>query len=177
MVFRYQELLREDDDLVRRLARLQASPRRFLPFALAALCITFFVTAALVHDWVRVVPLVFGCATAVGLPIEFMNERRIVQRWSSSIGTVLSRWRTGRRYEVRIKYAFRAADRQIYVGKASGGVGLPNDRETLAIIYNSDDPSRNLPLSRFVFYEFSCPPYSLGVQATPEANANQGQPS
>jgi hypothetical protein len=176
MVFRYQELLREDEDLGKRLDRLEASPRRFLPLALAALCTTFFVIAALVHDWVRVVPLVLGCATAVGIPIKFMNERRIVQRWSSAVGTVLSRWKTGRRYEVRIKYAFRAADRQIYVGQASGGAGLPKDGATLAVIYNSDDPSSNLPLSRFLFYEFSYPPQSLAVKATPDVNA-KGQPS
>ncbi len=37
MVYRYQGLLREDEDLSNRLAQLQASPRRILPFALAAL--------------------------------------------------------------------------------------------------------------------------------------------
>jgi len=176
MVYRYQELLREDRDVGGKLADLRVSPRRMLPFAVAALGLTLFAISGLIHDWIRVVPLVFGCAVALGMPVQFVRERRIVLRWSSAVGTVLSRWKTGRRYQVRIKYAFRAADQQIYIGQASGGAGLPMHGATLAVIYSSDNPSRSLPLSRFLFYEFSYSPQFLAVDATLDMSANRGQP-
>jgi hypothetical protein len=178
MVYRYQELLREDPDLSGKLTQLRVSPRRVLPFAVGALCLTLFALATFIHDMIRIVPLIFGCAVALGMPMQLLKERRIVQGWSASVGTVVSRWkagRSGKRSRFGIKYAFRAADQQIYLGQASGGAGMPKNGAPLAIIYRSDNPSRSLPVSQFMFHEFSYSPQFPAVNTALNAGASQGQ--
>ena|SRR5271165_1686174 len=174
MVHRYQGLLREDEDLSNRLAHLRVSPRRILPFALAALCVTLFVIANVVRDWGIVPLLIIACSASVLLPLQYIKERRIVQHWSAAVGTVLSRRKTGRR-GVEIKYAFRAADGQVHLGK---GIASPRSKEeTLGVVYEAGDPTRSLPQSQFWFYEFSLVPQSQNETEAATAPAGQRQPS
>ena len=166
MVHRYQELLREDAELDERLRRLRVSTRRVLPVALAALCVTLFVVGAVERDWSG---LSFAVLGIVGLLLSvagFATERKILRRWSGAVGTVLSRRKTGRRSGVEIKYGFRASDKQVHLGRSSGGAWMPKEGSTLGIVYHSDDPSRNLPLSKFWFYEFHLPAHSSGEAQT-----------
>ena len=173
MVYRYQRLLREDADLSDRLAHLQTSPRRVLPLALAALCGTLLVIAAVQRDWEAVPLLIIGCSASILLPLQYIKEQRIIQDWSGAVGTVLS-WRKTGRHGVEIKYAFRAADGQTYMGK--GNRSRRSKQETVEIVYSACDPTRNLPLSQFWFYEFARDSQQQNGTATAAAPTSQRQP-
>jgi hypothetical protein len=176
MVHRYQETLNQDDELSQRLACLRVERRRILPFALALLPVTLFGTAVAIHDRTSLILVVVGCAAAASVTTKFFRERRIIQgRWSATVGTVLSRRRTGGRRGVQIKYGFRSADGKVCLGKAVGGVRLPQEGATLGILYDTDRPSRSLPLSKFLFCEFSFGPQQHESRVVSSAAADPRQ--
>jgi len=153
MVYRYASELKEDQELDRKLLFLRPIRRRVLPVALASLCATLFVLAIFERSRGRYVFAFIGCVATLLFVAEFIQEQRVVQNWSTAVGTVLSFRKVRRGAE--IKYVFKADDNRTYVGATSGGAFLPRAGRTLGIMYNRVDPSRSMPLSQFWFYEFS----------------------
>jgi len=154
MVYRYQALLQDDEVLRRKLQYLCPERRTILIAAMIFACTIPFLIAALDRTTPFLL-IILGCAGTLLLAAKLSQEHRIIRSWSCAVGTVFA-WRRinlGRRPRAQIRYAFRACDDRIYVGKTSGSLRLPRESKTLGILYNSGDPERNMPISQFWFYE------------------------
>ncbi len=143
----------EDPALEERLRSVAVRKRRVLPVALACLCATLLIFAVIEPTMGRYWLALFGSVVALISTLGFAKERRIVAKLSAGSATVTA-FRKVRRGS-KIRYAFKANDNKVYLGRASGGPFLPKEGRTLGVAYNVDDPARNLPFSQFWFYEFT----------------------
>jgi len=155
MVYRYQNALLEDDGLCQKLQFLHPVPRRVIPIALVCVCAVPFLLARLEGGIGKYVFIFFGCLVAILFAARFVQEHRIVRKWTATVGTVLLFRKSGQRRGAQIKYAFKGSDGLVHLGSATASVRLPREGTTLAIVYRSDIPSLSLLFSQFWFYEFS----------------------
>jgi hypothetical protein len=81
-------------------------------------------------------------------------EHFIVQSHGESLGIVTKHRRLGIKRGAIIDYTFLSADGRTHFGTLHGSTGLPQEGQTFMVIYNLADPSLNLPLFSFWFYEF-----------------------
>jgi hypothetical protein len=81
-------------------------------------------------------------------------EHLIVQSHCESLGIVTKHRRLGIKRGAVIDYTFLSADGRTHFGTLHGSTGLPQQGHTFMVIYNLPDPSLNLPLFSFWFYEF-----------------------
>jgi|SRR5580692_3001536 hypothetical protein len=159
MVYRYQKLLREDEDLRAKMQFLRPVPRTIPMIAVGLGC--FIPLMLAVFSGTGRFPLIiFGCVCLFSAGTQLVQELWIIRSWSSAVGTVFSwhRINLGRRSGAQIRYAFRTSNDRIYVGKTSGGLKLPGEGKTLGVLFRSENPERNLPISQFWFYGFSFGP-------------------
>jgi hypothetical protein len=99
--------------------------------------------------------LAFASAIAIDCLRRFRREHRVVMHFGKAVGTVLVHKKQGPRRGARIKYGFLSADEKMYLGTVGGTPFLPKHGQTLLIAYNLENPSINMPLSSFWFYDFS----------------------
>lgn len=128
--------------------------RKLLTLAIACLVVTLIYFATVSADLLEQLILgVFGAAIAIEYVLQFRRERLILLKPCEAVGTVLERSRLGRRRGIRIRYIFVAADGKGYAGTITGSALLPQQGQQITVLYQSDDPSRNLPRRRFWLHE------------------------
>jgi hypothetical protein len=157
-VGRYRRLIVKDVELEQRLA---ASRDPALQTALIVVLVflyffgSYFFT--LDHGLERFLWPVIANAVLLACVLQFRREHAVIANCGKAVGTVLlcEKLGQGRRARFRIKYGFFSVDHKLHIGKSS--VPRPNLKEgqTLAILYDLNDPSRSLPLSGFCFYNVS----------------------
>jgi hypothetical protein len=151
----YRTLLVKDSILEQRLAALRSPVRRTLRvygivlLYAAVLCFCILERGFFGFIWMAVATAIFAQSL-----LRFKRERAIVASYGKAVGTVLVRKKTGRRGGVRIKYGFFSAGENLQLGKVGGSSFMPEEGQTLAILYAVNDSSINLPLSSFMFYDF-----------------------
>lgn len=151
----YRKLLVKDDALEKWIARLSDPVLRIgricaIP-TLCAVLLYFFVTE---RGFSRFLLLVFAAVILWQCRVRFTREHAIVTHYGKAVGTVFVREKLGRRRGVRIEYGFLSADDKLYIGKVDGSPFLPKEGQTIPLIYKIDDPSINLPVGSFWFYDF-----------------------
>jgi|ERR1700722_4069307 len=154
MVYRYQNALREDDELRKRLQFLRPVPRRVLPIALGCLCVGLVLLGRLDGGIGGYMFVFSGCLVGFLFAARFLKEHTVIRHWRAAVGTVLLFQKSGHSRR-RIKYGFMGSDGIVNLGRAKGSARLPKEGATLGIDYRSDNPSRSLLLSQFLFDEFS----------------------
>lgn len=86
----------------------------------------------------------------------FSKEHAIVSNIASSIGTVveLDKERSSDGgYNYAAKYQFTADDGNVYFANSGGTIKeIPGEGSPIQIMYNKNDPKRNLPRELFWFY-------------------------
>ena len=148
----YRKLLVKDDALEKRLARLSSPVLRISRICgvpgLCAVLLYFFVTdRGLSQFFLLVLSAVFFwiCWTRL------RREHAIVAHYGKAVGTVFVRERSRR--GAHIEYGFLSADDKLYIGKVAGRI-LPKEGQTIPVVYEVEEPSINLPVTSFWFYEF-----------------------
>lgn len=81
-------------------------------------------------------------------------EHFIVQSHGESLGMVTKLGRLGIKRGAIIDYTFLTADGGTHFGTLHGSTALPQEGHTFLVMYNLAEPSLNLPLFSFWFYEF-----------------------
>ncbi len=155
MVFRYANALRDDEALGQKLLGLRMEPRRWAFVAAGLICGSLLIAASIVHGFDRVLPGFFGSCVLAFSFAEFAKEHKIVQNWSASVGTVLNFRKFQYKKGARIKYAFRASNGLVHLGRFTGNSRLPKEGATLVVLYHSAQPDKNHPLFGFLFYKSS----------------------
>lgn len=96
-------------------------------------------------------------STLVGL-YRLRKERALLGDYELAVATVsqrtLTEMETGYSYSVR--YRFLGSDGKVYIGKSgSTGKVLPDEGETVPVLYRRSDPNQNSTLATFWFYRFT----------------------
>ena len=154
-VGRYRSLLVKNDFLEQRSALLPAPVlRKILIGGVLFLCVALLYFVAIEQGLSRFFYLVFATAIPMVCLLRFKREHAIVSDCGKAVGTVLVYKKLGVRRGIRVKYGFLLADDTLHVGNVGGTRFTPTEGQPLTIAYKLDDPSTNLPLSSFWFYEF-----------------------
>ena len=125
--------------------------------ALFLICVVLFCIGLAEHGVGRIWGLI-GLAALVTTSTKFFHERKIVRELAFAVGTVLSFRKRRNKRGAEIKYGFKTDDNFVHLGKTAG-VRVPKEDTTIGIAFSSNNPSCNLPISNFWFYEFSYTEY------------------
>jgi hypothetical protein len=150
----YRDRLAGDDALETKLERVSRPVlRKLLVGAVPCVCAVLVYFAVVEEGFTRI----FLGLLAVVIGWNFFSrlklEHAIVENHRESVGKVLYR-RLGVKRGALVEYEFLSADNQAHWGTVRGGLMLPRKGQTVVVVYNLGDPSLNLPLSSFWFYEF-----------------------
>jgi hypothetical protein len=86
------------------------------------------------------------------------KERTLLGDYELAVATVSQRTVTEMEagYSYSVRYRFLGSDGKVYIGKSgSTGKVLPEEGETVPILYRSSDPNQNSTLATFWFYRFT----------------------
>jgi hypothetical protein len=149
-----RSVLAKDEASERKLAiPSRAVLRKLLLLGISSLCAVLLYFSFVVQGLPRFFYLAFALVGMGSWVVRLRREQAIVAHLGKAVGTVLEHKRAHRR-GARIKYGFLADDDKMYLGAVGGTVFLPEEGQTLGVAYNLKEPSTNLPLKSFWFYDF-----------------------
>jgi hypothetical protein len=100
----------------------------------------------------------------VGKPVEqglykLRKERTLLSHYKTVVATV-SNWsraeRTDGGYSYSVRYRFLGPDGKVYLGESgTTDRALPQEGETISVLYTPGDPTKNRTLATFLFYRFT----------------------
>jgi hypothetical protein len=87
------------------------------------------------------------------------KERALLSHYKTAVGTV-SNWSQAKiadgGYSYSVRYRFLGEDGKVYMGESgTTDKPLPQEGETIPVLYTPEDPSKNRTLATFLFYQFS----------------------